>query len=32
MHQMKEAKKHELRVNITDWEDEEFQAQWKEFA
>ncbi|XP_018025587.1 angiopoietin-related protein 2-like [Hyalella azteca] len=32
MHQMTEAKKHELRVNITDWEDEEFQAQWKEFA
>ncbi|KAF2360569.1 Fibrinogen alpha/beta/gamma chain C-terminal globular domain [Trinorchestia longiramus] len=32
MHQMTKDKKHELRVNISDWQEEEYQAQWKEFS
>ena len=32
MHQLTKDKRTELRVNITDWQDNEYQAQWKEFS
>uniref|UniRef100_A0A6A7FPP6 Angiopoietin-related protein 2-like n=2 Tax=Hirondellea gigas TaxID=1518452 RepID=A0A6A7FPP6_9CRUS len=32
LHQMTKNKRHELRVNITDWQKSEYHAQWKEFT